>query len=178
MIDAIAVLNAGSSSIKFALFAEQNSELALAARGQIEGLYTAPCFVATDHDGQLLSEQSWSEGTSLGHEGALNHLLLFFRDKLANYRLQGVGHRVVHGGLEYTQPVRVDASVLAALEKYIALAPLHQPHNLAPIKVLLKQAPQLPQVACFDTAFHRGQVGSSRVDLQACKLEYSIVSPK
>jgi acetate kinase len=69
----------------------------------------------------------------------------------------GVGHRVVHGGLEYSKPVRVDAGIVAALEKYIPLAPLHQPHNLAPIKALLERAPQLPQVACFDTAFHRGQ---------------------
>ena len=67
-----------------------------------------------------------------------------------------VGHRVVHGGLEYAQPVRVDAAVLAALEKYVPLAPLHQPHNLAPIRALLERSPQLPQVACFDTAFHRG----------------------
>jgi acetate kinase len=73
------------------------------------------------------------------------------------HRLVGVGHRVVHGGLEYTKPVRVDAGVIAALEKYIPLAPLHQPHNLAPIRALLERLPQLPQIACFDTAFHRTQ---------------------
>ena len=75
---------------------------------------------------------------------------------MPEHRLVGVGHRVVHGGLEYTQPVRVDATILAALEKYIPLAPLHQPHNLAPIRALLERSPQLPQVACFDTSFHSG----------------------
>ena len=79
------------------------------------------------------------------------------RAELGAHRLVGVGHRVVHGGLEYAEPVRVDAAVLAALEKYVPLAPLHQPHNLAPIRMLLERAPELPQVACFDTAFHRAQ---------------------
>ena len=157
MIDSIAVLNAGSSSIKFALFAEQGIKLSLAARGQIEGLYTAPRFMARDGEGRIISEKAWGEATSLGHDGALDYLLAFLRDDLAQYRVVGVGHRVVHGGAEFAQPVRVDGSVLLALEKYIALAPLHQPHNLAPIKVLLARAPQLPQVACFDTAFHHGQ---------------------
>jgi len=76
---------------------------------------------------------------------------------LAEHRLAGVGHRVVHGGLEYALPVCVDASVLSALEKYIPLAPLHQPHNLAPIRALLARIPEVPQIACFDTAFHRRQ---------------------
>ncbi len=80
----------------------------------------------------------------------------FLRAEFAGHRLAGVGHRVVHGGLEYTQPVRIDAAILAALEKYVPLAPLHQPHNLAPIRSLLERSPQLPQVACFDTAFHSG----------------------
>ena len=74
---------------------------------------------------------------------------------MAGDRLVGVGHRVVHGGLEYTQPVRLDAGVLQALEKFVPLAPLHQPHNLAPIRLLLERAPELPQVACFDTSYHR-----------------------
>ena len=157
MVDAIAVLNAGSSSIKFALFAERGRELELVARGQTEGLHTAPRFVAKDLDGNILGEKTWGEGVKLGHAGALDHLVAFLRAELVEYRLVGVGHRVVHGGLEYAQPVRLDAQVLAALEKYVPLAPLHQPHNLAPIKVLLDHAPQLPQVACFDTAFHHGQ---------------------
>ena len=157
MADAIAVLNAGSSSFKFSLFADSAQGLALVARGQAEGLYTSPRFVAKDGAGATIDEKSWGEGVSLGHAGALDYLVAFLRQRLTEHRLVGVGHRVVHGGPEYARPVRVDASVLAALEKYVPLAPLHQPHNLAPIRALLERLPQLPQIACFDTAFHRGQ---------------------
>jgi acetate kinase len=156
MSDAIAVLNAGSSSLKFSAFAVQGDNFDLIARGQAEALHTAPRFVAKDGAGALLGEKSWGEGFKLGHEGALDHLVEFLRAEFAGHRLVGIGHRVVHGGSEYTQPVRVDAAVLAALEKYVPLAPLHQPHNLAPIRDLLARSPQLPQVACFDTAFHSG----------------------
>jgi acetate kinase len=155
--DAIAVLNAGSSSLKFSVFADRSGKLELSARGQTEGLYTAPRFVAKDRDGKTLAEKSWGEGVKLGHEGALDHLVAFVRAELGDQKLVGVGHRVVHGGLEYSRPVRVDARILSALEKYIPLAPLHQPHNLAPIRALLQRAPELPQIACFDTAFHRAQ---------------------
>ncbi len=157
MTDTIAVLNAGSSSMKFALFALRDTRLLLVARGQAEGLYTSPRFVAKDGNGKLLVENAWGEGAKLGHEGALEYLLAFLRTELADYRLAGVGHRVVHGGPDYARPVRIDRAVLAALEKYVPLAPLHQPHNLAPIRALLQRSPALPQVACFDTAFHHGQ---------------------
>src|SRR5512134_1599582 len=156
MPDAIAVLNAGSSSLKFSVFAEHGKELELIARGQAEGLYTAPRFVAKDGAGELLGEKSWGDGVKLGHGGAMDHMVAFLRAKFVDYRLVGVGHRVVHGGLEYTQPVRLDATILAALEKYVPLAPLHQPHNLAPIRAVLERTPQMPQVACFDTSFHSG----------------------
>ncbi len=156
-MDAIAVLNAGSSSIKFSLFTATDGDLALSARGQAEGLYTSPRFVAKNAEGRVLGEKTWSQGARIGHDGALDHLVAFLRTELAEHRLVAVGHRVVHGGLEFGEPVRVDATRLAALEKYIPLAPLHQPHNLAPIRVLLERTPALPQVACFDTAFHRGQ---------------------
>jgi acetate kinase len=155
--DAIAVLNAGSSSFKFSLYEETAGDLELVARGQAEGLYTSPRFVAKDGAGNVLEDKAWGEGVSLGHTGALDHLVAFLRGWLSQHRLVGVGHRVVHGGLEHTRPVRVDAAVIAALEKYVPLAPLHQPHNLAPIRALLERQPQLPQVACFDTAFHRSQ---------------------
>jgi len=155
--DAIAVINAGSSSIKFSLFAERDGDLELKARGQVEGLYTAPHFAAKDGGGAPLGEKSWGEGVRLGHEGALDYLMGFLRGELGELRLAGVGHRVVHGGVEFAQPVRVDVKILSALEKYVPLAPLHQPHNLSPIRLLLQRLPELPQVACFDTAFHRAQ---------------------
>jgi len=156
MADAIVVLNAGSSSIKFSLFLMDGDELELEQRGQIEGIYTAPHFIAQDRAGKRVTEKSWGDGARLGHADALEYLVAHLRTGLSGDRLIGVGHRVVHGGLEYTRPVRLSASVLAALEQFVPLAPLHQPHNLAPIRELLERAPELPQVACFDTSFHRG----------------------
>ena len=155
MPTAIAVINAGSSSVKFSVFVESSADLRLQVRGQIEGLFTSPHFVAKDAAGSVVGEKSWGEGEQLGHDGALDFLIEFMRVHGGGTTLSGVGHRVVHGGMEYAQPVRVDAKVLAALEKYVPLAPLHQPHNLAPIRRLLERSPGLPQVACFDTAFHR-----------------------
>ena len=156
MPDILAVLNAGSSSIKFSLFALDAGALALTYRGQVEGLYTAPHFSARDASGRLEADKTWDPGTALGHEGALAHLLEFLHDRLAGQRLVGIGHRVVHGGAQFARPVRVDAALLDALEHQVPLAPLHQPHNLAPIRQLLASVPRIPQVACFDTAFHHG----------------------
>ena len=156
MTDTILVLNAGSSSIKFSLFADHGAELAALAGGQVEGIYNAPRFVAKDADGRTLSERRWDGGQPLGHDGALAHILDWLRDaQPAGQRLAAVGHRVVHGGTEFGAPVRLDAAVVDQLQKFVPLAPLHQPHNLGPIRELLKRAPGLPQVACFDTAMHR-----------------------
>ena len=152
--DAVLVLNAGSSSIKLSVFAERAGELALELRGEVEGLYTAPHFVAHDPSGHVVAERSW-RGTTLGHDGAVEYLSEFLKNHLVDHRMVGVGHRVVHGGLEFTAPVRVGAETIKALERFIPLAPLHQPHNLAPIARLLERSPELPQVACFDTSFHR-----------------------
>ena len=155
MTSAIVVLNAGSSSIKFSLFTVQGDWLAPARRGQIEGIYGAPRFVARDVVGVVVGERSWPDGTHLGHDGALDHLLGYLRGEIARHRLVGVGHRVVHGGVAYARPVVVDATILEDLDRLVPFAPLHQPHNLAPIRLLLERAPELPQVACFDTGFHR-----------------------
>lgn len=158
MARVIAVLNAGSSSIKFSLFRESpgsKNPLQLSFKGQVEGLYNAPHFIARDRSGTVVSEKSWGEGVTLGHDGGLDHLRGFLREVLAGDGLDGVGHRVVHGGAEYAAPVRIDNAVLDRLEHLVPLAPLHQPHNLAPIRMLMERAPDTPQVACFDTAFHR-----------------------
>jgi acetate kinase len=155
MPDAILVLNAGSSSIKFSVFVTRDDALDLNVRGQIEGLFTAPHFIAKDAAGAAIEDKHWGEGVSLGHAGALEHLGAFLRSRLAGSNVLGVGHRVVHGGLDYTRPVRVDPTVLARLERFIPLAPLHQPHNLTPIRLLMANQAGLPQVACFDTSFHR-----------------------
>jgi acetate kinase len=152
---AIAVVNAGSSSVKFSLFLRRGDALDLRLRGQLESLFGRPHFIAKDAAGTTVAERKWDEGTRLGHDGALVHLVEFLRGHGDGAHLIGVGHRVVHGGLEFAEPVHIDATVLARLDKYVPLAPLHQPHNLAAIRALAARAPELPQVACFDTAFHR-----------------------
>lgn len=171
MSDAIAVLNAGSSSIKFSLFVADKDDLSLFLRGQIEGLFTSPRFVAIDGTGHTVSERSWGEGTRLGHDGGIQHLFDYLRKEVASHRLIGVGHRVAHGGARFTQPVRVDAGVMEALERLVPLVPLHQPHNLAPIKTLLERAPQLVQIVCFDTSFHHTNPKVSQ--LFGLPLEYA-----
>ena len=157
MSDAILVLNAGSSSIKFSVFLEQGDALDLLLGGQIESLYTAPRFKARDAAGAVVGERQWAAGEALGHDGAITFLAGFLREQLGKHRLTAVGHRVVHGGLDYAAPVRLTAGIVGNLEQFIPLAPLHQPHNLKPIRLLLANQPELPQVACFDTAFHHGQ---------------------
>jgi acetate kinase len=152
---AIIVLNSGSSSVRFSVFVEDGAGLRPHLRGQIEALYAAPRFVVTDRRNAVLADRRWPAGEAFGHDRALDHVLDFLHGAGAAVVPAGVGHRVVHGGAQFSAPVRIDATVLATLQTYVRLAPLHQPHNLAPIARLLQRAPQLPQVACFDTAFHR-----------------------
>mgnify|MGYP001127173478 CR=1 FL=1 len=154
MSDAIVVVNAGSSSLKFSVFAQKGDDLQLVMRGQAEGLQTAPRFVAKNASGETISTHAWAEGTPLGHDSALEHIVSFLREKAQGLSLKGIGHRVVHGGLKYAQPVRMDSAVLKDMEQFIPLAPLHQPHNLAAIRLMLERLPGVPEVACFDTAFH------------------------
>ena len=151
--EAIGVLNSGSASIKFALFGVDGDFLRLNLRGQIEGIYTHPHFIAKSTSG-IEDEKFWDAGVKLGHQSATEYLLAYLRKELAGVHLLGVGHRVVHGGIEFKHPVVVDLKVLSQLEKLIPLAPLHQPYNLAPIYLAIERAPHLPQVACFDTEFH------------------------
>ncbi len=154
MKEAILVLNAGSSSIKFSVFVRVDRRLELAFRGQIEALFSAAHFVSKGVDGKTIAENQWPAGANLGHGGAIEYLTSFLREHRGDMRLAGIGHRVVHGGVDYFEPVRVNSQVVADLERLIPLAPLHQPHNLAPIKTVLYRMPDVPQVACFDTGFH------------------------
>jgi acetate kinase len=171
MPGAIAVLNAGSSSIKFSVFLCSGSDLVLHLRGQVEGLHGAPHFVAKDRTGAVVAERTWSAEDRPGHAEGVQHLVEFLDTQAGGHHLAAVGHRVVHGGMQFTEPVRVDAGVLQSLEKLTPLAPLHQPHNLAPIRTLLERAPRLPQVACFDTSFHCGSPLVSQ--LFALPLEFA-----
>jgi acetate kinase len=154
MADAVLVLNAGSSSIKFAAFELTDTEPAPLVKGQVEGLHTSPRFVARDARGDTVSEKRWDAGIRLEHDKALEHLVEFLRAYGGTHELVAVGHRVTHGGLKYRGSVRIDATVLGELDELSPLSPLHQPHNLTPVRLLQKQRPDLPQVACFDTAFH------------------------
>lgn len=156
MPDALLVLNAGSSSLKFAVFRDEDPPLLL-LRGQFEGLLTQPRFVARD-ERAIVGEKTWASGTKLGHQGAIEFLFAWGRDGgLAGRRIAAAGHRVVHGGPKFSAPVLLNPETVAALEALVPLAPLHQPHNVSAIKSVTDTAPALPQVACFDTAFHRAQ---------------------
>ena len=154
MANAILVLNAGSSSIKFSAFTLSGAEPAPLIKGQVEGLRASPRFVVRDARGQSVAEKRWDAGTRLEHDQALEHISEFLRGYRGAHDLVAVGHRVTHGGVKYKGPVRIDATVLAELEALSPLAPLHQPHNLTPVRLLQARRPEMPQVACFDTAFH------------------------
>jgi acetate kinase len=157
MDDVILVLNSGSSSIKFSVFVERADQIELKFRGQVEGLYASPRFIAKDSAGTEIGAHKWGDGKQLGHEGAVAHLAEFLSDQREHNHLIAVGHRVVHGGRDFSSPTLVSPNVIGTLERYIPLAPLHQPHNLVPIRLLNQRRPELPQVACFDTAFHCSQ---------------------
>ncbi len=154
MSDCILVFNAGSSSIKFALYGVEPLE-SLLFRGEIEKIGLAPELAVHDAAGKKIVARTLP--ADLDHDGATREISRLGKDLLHGQRLAAAGHRVVHGGTEYAAPVRIDSEVLAALAKLEPLAPLHQPHNLAPIRALAAHAPDLPQVACFDTGFHRSQ---------------------
>lgn len=152
MTDAIVVVNAGSSSLKFAVLAA--SSLHPLVSGQVEGLQTAPHVHVQAEGGEVVLEYRWSEGTRLTHEDAMAYLLNKLHDHLDGHQIKAVGHRIVHGGPVYSLPVVLTPEVLVQLQAFVPLAPLHQPHNLMPVQAVAKLAPHLPQVACFDTAFH------------------------
>jgi acetate kinase len=158
MADAILALNAGSSSLKFAVFLDSAEKPEPLLRGQFEGLLNHPRFEARDARSQVAGEMEWPVGTKLGHQSAIGFLFAWGRGgEFTSDRLVAAGHRVVHGGMKFTRPVLIDASTLVELEALIPLAPLHQAHSLAAIEAVKQLAPELRQVACFDTSFHRTQ---------------------
>ncbi len=151
----IVTFNAGSSSIKFAIYA-MAAQPEPAFRGQIESIDLAPRLKIQDAANRLVADRQWARGT-LDHAAAATVLLEAAADLIRGAPIAGVGHRVVHGGTSFAAPVRIDAAVLQTLEQLVPLAPLHQPHNLALIRAISASAPDLAQVACFDTSFHRTQ---------------------
>ena len=157
MSDALLVINAGSSSIKFAIY-EAAAEPQCMLRGAIDGLGTEPRFAARNAAGVKFSDDALAGAPStLTHEQALARLFDWIDRQHPDRRVAAAGHRVVHGADEFSAPQRIDDAMLARLELLVPLARLHQPHNLAAIRALQRLRPELPQVACFDTGFHRTQ---------------------
>ena len=155
VMDSILVINAGSSSVKFQVFeVDRAGTLHRQVQGQVDGIGSRPHLRANGANGDVLVDRTYPMESVAEVPAALGVARNWLRDELQIMPM-AVGHRVVHGGPDYDQPVRIDEGVAKRLEAYISLAPLHQPHNLRPIRSLLKDFPTLPQVACFDTAFHR-----------------------
>jgi acetate kinase len=157
MDDYALVLNAGSSSLKFCVFRRPAAakNWSLESRGQIEGIGTSARLSVKHADGASLAERTLDATVSDGRK-ALDELAVWLRSMYGGSRVLGVGHRVVHGGAHYDRPTIVSRQVLGELHRLVPLAPLHQPHNLAAIEAVFELLPQVPQVACFDTSFHRG----------------------
>jgi acetate kinase len=147
----IGVINAGSSSLKFSFYEGEARILT----GQVDGIGAHPSATATGPNGEKIAPPDLGTKLPAGPSEVLPAILPWAREKLGYRRLAALGHRVVHGGLNHSRPARVTPELLAELEALVPLAPLHEPHNLAPIKMAMSLNPELPQVACFDTAFHR-----------------------
>jgi len=157
MDDYALVLNAGSSSLKFCVFHRPEGKgWRLAARGQIEGIGTKPRLTAKDDSAAKLVDKDLVLEEVRDGNGAIEQLAVWLRSQYGGSRVLGVGHRVVHGGVRFTGPTIIDADVLKELYELTPLAPLHQPYNLAAIEAVAERLPNVPQVACFDTSFHRG----------------------
>src|SRR4051812_41608929 len=156
MDDYAIVLNAGSSSLKFSIYRRPHmAAWALDARGQIDGIGTSPRFTAAEEDGTRIADERLEAG--IDGRGAFDALAARLRARYGSARVLGVGHRVVHGGAKYAGPTIVTPDVVADLRTLVPLAPLHQPYNLAAIDAVTERMPGVPQVACFDTSFHRGR---------------------
>jgi acetate kinase len=161
----VGVINAGSSSVKFSFYEGEQRILS----GQVDGIGARPSASATGADGKKITPPDLGAKPPAVPSEVLPSILPWARERLGDRRLAALGHRVVHGGLRYSRPARVTPELLAELEALVPLAPLHEPYNLAPIKMAMTLNPTLPQVACFDTAFHRT---APEVD-QAFALPYS-----
>ena len=164
MSDRLLVLNAGSSSLKFGVyeFPAGDDDLALCWRGQIGGIGPKPRFDAADAAGKAVDGKTVSLPAIPTHAAALNFLLGWLKESGNGGAIVGAGHRVVHGGTAFTAHCRLTPAMIEQLAMLEPLAPHHQPHNLAAIRAVAQLMPELPQVACFDTAFHATQPTEAR----------------
>ena len=152
MTGPILTLNSGSSSLKFALFKTDGGVLSAGLKGAIEKISSAPRMTARDGDGAMITKKNWPSPPPYSE---LVAAVLAWAEAASGTALGAVGHRVVHGGARHASPQIVTEALLEELDALVALAPLHEPHNIAPMRALAKVNPSLPQIACFDTAFHR-----------------------
>src|SRR5512134_3503036 len=156
MTEAILVINTGSSSIKFAGYEARGDEEPLfLGKGELEGIGSDPYFAVKNKQGEKVGEYDWPRGSPLGHVDGIRHILNWIEANASGFRLLAVGHRVVFGGEAHTAPIRLDANRIAEIERLVPFFPLHLPHNLAAIEAVAEAYPELPQIACFDNAFHR-----------------------
>jgi acetate kinase len=156
MANVFVVLNSGSTSVKFAAYTGDKAEsLDLVCRGQLDGIGSQPGFAAKNAKGELIDTQTWGKERILDRDAALKFVIAWLQDHDAGLKVVAVGHRVVQGGVAHHQPTLVGEKVLRELEKLIPIVPLHQPYELDAIRTLAKAYPRLPQVAVFDTSFHR-----------------------
>jgi acetate kinase len=152
----ILVINGGSTSVKFAGYRHEGGEdLTVVCRGQVEGIGSHPSFVAKGADGKPVDAHDWGAEHPLNQDSALKYIFGWLNDHMSDVAFAAAGHRVVLGGVNYERPVLVTDQVLADLDALCAFEPSHQPYEIAAIRAVLKASPSMPQVACFDTSFHR-----------------------
>jgi len=156
MTDAIIVVNAGSTSLKFGAYAmDAAGSLPLLCRGEIDAMEDDPRFVAKDPAGKHLDAHEWGKGHPINHKTALHFVITWLEANIAGMKVAAAGHRVVLGGTRFDAPVLIDDEVLSYLESLVVMEPSHQPYNVLGARALAEAFPGLPQVACFDSSFHR-----------------------
>ena len=156
MANAFVVINAGSTSVKFAAYvANDPGSLALVCRGQLDGIGSQPSFAAKNAKGEPVDAKTWNNERRFDREDALKFVITWLERHDAGLKVVAVGHRVVQGGVAHERPTLVDNKVLEELEKLVPIVPSHQPFELETIRALAKAYPALRQVAVFDTSFHR-----------------------
>ena len=156
MTDAIIVVNSGSTSLKFAAYAgDAPGSPSLLCRGQIDAMQDDPHFVAKNAAGKPIDAHEWGEGHAIDHKTALHFVVTWLEANIADLKVVAAGHRIVLGGTRFEAPVRIDDDVLAYLDSLVIMEPSHQPYNVRGARALAGAFPGLPQVACFDTSFHR-----------------------
>jgi acetate kinase len=156
MTKAIIVVNAGSTSLKFGAYGvDATGALPLLCRGQVESMQGDPHFIVKNAAGKPLDAHEWGEGHAIDHKTALHFVISWLEANIADLKVIGAGHRVVLGGTRYESPAKIEGDVLDYLDSLAAIEPSHQPFNVQAARAIAEVFRGLPQVACFDTSFHR-----------------------